>query len=462
MTNAIKNNTTLKDFTKYVSLNVLGMIAFNCYILADTFFIANGVGLNGLTALNLALPVFGILSSFGLMYGLGGATQYAILTAEGKDGNRAFSMSMLLALCTAVVFEFFAVFLSEEIAIVFGANGDNLALTTEYVQMLLYFSPAFLINQVLVCFVRNDNSPALAMVAVATGSIMNVILDYVFVFPLDMGMFGAVLATGLAPVIGIVILSTHWIYKRNKVKIVFCKPDLRIIVNIFRLGIFTFIAELANAVVILLYNSILLKSVGNLGVAAYGIVVNLYYVAIAFFNGVSQGMQPLISRRYGEGKLKEIKSIYVYGIITAIVIAVGIYVVIVSAPYQIVDLFNSEKNPDIPDMAALGLLLYFTALFFSGTNVVTTGLFSAADRGGKAFVISLLRGIVIIIPMAFIMSELFGLTGTWLALPATELIVLVAAVIAATSFIRKLKLLDDSSFGAFSKRAKESAQISDK
>ena len=197
-------DTRIKTFAKYASLSILGMLGVSCYILADTFFVSLGLGKDGLAALNLAIPVFSVMHGAGLMLGMGGATRFAILKSRGetKKSGSVFTASLILAAAFSVLFFLAGIFFAGPLAAVLGAEGEIFSLSKIYIRVLLLFSPAFMLNNVLLCFVRNDGRPQLAMAAMLTGNFSNIVLDYVFIFPCGMGMFGAILATGLSPVIG--------------------------------------------------------------------------------------------------------------------------------------------------------------------------------------------------------------------------------------------------------------------
>jgi Na+-driven multidrug efflux pump len=207
----MKAETLLKEFFRYVILNICGMIGLSCYILADTFFISNGLGANGLTALNLAIPIYSFIHGSGLMFGMGGATKYSIYRGqkECKNADKCFSNTMSIMFIMAVIFMLTGIFFSEKLTILLGADKGVFSMTKTYLQVILLFAPAFMANDTLTCFVRNDGNPKLSMIGMLTGSFSNIILDYIFIFPLNMGIFGAVLATGLAPVISLFILSNH-------------------------------------------------------------------------------------------------------------------------------------------------------------------------------------------------------------------------------------------------------------
>ena len=197
-------------FAKYVSLNIIGMMGLSCYILADTFFVAQGIGVNGLSALNLAIPIYSFLHGTGLMIGMGGATRYSI-----SKSKETFTQSLYYAFFISCLFLIIGILFSNQLATLLGADSDTLQNANIYLRTILNFAPMFLLNNVIICFVRNDDNPQLSMAAMLIGSFSNIILDYIFIFPCKMGMFGAAFATGIAPVISLMILSLHFIKKKN-------------------------------------------------------------------------------------------------------------------------------------------------------------------------------------------------------------------------------------------------------
>lgn len=155
-----------REFARYASLNVLGMLGLSCYILADTFFVAQGLGTDGLTALNLAIPVYSLIHGTGLMIGMGGGTLYAMRSGKGDPAaNQIFTHAVCLAAGFAVCFMLIGPFGTEAITSLFGARKTIGEMTSTYLRMILLFSPAFLLNNVLICFVRNDGAPQLSMAA---------------------------------------------------------------------------------------------------------------------------------------------------------------------------------------------------------------------------------------------------------------------------------------------------------
>ena len=431
----MKTKSIFTQFLKYASLNVLGMVGISCYILADTFFVAQGLGADGLAALNLAIPVYSFINGTGLMLGMGGAIRFSIQQGQGKDANMTFMNSLYLAVGFALIYIIMGFFGSEQIAVLLGAEGEILSMTATYLKVILLFSPAFLLNNILLAFVRNDSAPRLSMTAMIFGSLMNILLDYLFIFPCGMGIFGAAFATGLAPLFSMAVLSFHWLKKRNSFAMKKEGFTLTTAVPILFWGIPSLITELSSGIVIVIYNLILLKLEGNIGVAAYGVIANLSLVVIAIFTGIGQGMQPLISRAYGRGEHMVCTKILRYGMFTTVFLAVAIYIFLFFGAGPVTAAFNSEGNPQLQQIAQLGLRLYFTGIPFAGINILFCSYFASSEKPVPAQAISLMRGLLIIVPLAFLMSFWMGVDGVWLSFLTSEFIV----ALFGTGAYRRLK-----------------------
>lgn len=427
----MKNQSVFRDFSKYVSLNILGQLAYSCYTLADTFFVSAKLGANGLTALNLAFPIFCLINGTGLMLGMGGGTKYSICKSrnEEKRANQIFTNAVYLVAGFAIVFVFVGLFFSGTIVRFLGADNTVFEMTNTYLRVMLLFAPAFLTNHLLQCFVRNDGKPSLSMAAMITGSLSNVVLDYIFIFPLNMGIFGAIFATGLAPIISIAVLSLYFITRKNKFHLVKSAPCGKDFGEILSSGVSPFLTEATSGIVMFLFNFIILRISGNVGVAAFGVITVISLVVVAIYTGLSQGIQPIISRNYGSGNAKNVNSILKYAIVTMLILSGAIYSIIFFGASALTSVFNSEGNLILADFAVSGLKLYFTACPFIGLNIVLATYFVSTEKPFFAQIISMLRGFVILIPMAFLLSSIWKMTGVWCAYPMTELLVAIVAIV---------------------------------
>ena len=370
-----------KQFFKYVSQNIFGLIGTSCYILAATYFIAQVAGTDGVTLLNLCLPMYNLIFAFGSMIGLGAATRYAI------------PFMLAGAFCPGTLLQ------------LMGGDADIVALGLNYTRIFLLFTPFFMCNYILSAFVRNDGDPSLAMVATLSGSLFNVVFDYIFIFPLELGLHGAALATAISPVLSIAICSRHFFQKSNTLTFVRQAPSARLLVQSSQLGISGFV-----------------------GVAAYGVVANFALVATAIFNGVAQGAQPLISQCYGKNEMTGAKKLLLLGCGTALALAAVLYGAVFGFTNTFVALFNSENSALMAEYAHSGMRIYFLGYFFAGCNIVAAGYLGAVNRPTEATITSVSRGVAAIVTCSLILSALFGMNGVWSAFPAAEAITLALTV----------------------------------
>ena len=424
------NESILKKFIRYSVNNIFGMMAISVYILADTFFIARGVGTLGLTALNIAIPAFSFIQGSGLMLGIGAATKYSILKAQGqeKGANEIFSLAVISGLIISLFFVFLSITASKYLVKILGADESIFDITVTYLRVILCFAPSFIINAIFLCFVRNDHAPALAMIAMVIGSFSNIVLDYIFVFPLNMGMFGAALATGCAPVIGLCILSLHKLRGKNNFKLVKYKLDFIKIFGILKLGLPSLITELASGVVIIVFNILILGISGNIGVAAYGIIANISMVVTAIYTGISQAIQPLLSNCYGLKDTSGMKKIFKYALVLMLALSLVIYVILYFYASDIAFIFNKENDNILQTMAVEGLKVYFTATPFLGFNIIISIVFISMEKAVPAQIISLCRGFFVLVPSAVILSKVFLMLGVWLSLLFCECVVAIISI----------------------------------
>ena len=419
-----------KQFFKYVSQNIFGLLGTSCYILADTYFISQAAGTDGVTLLNLCLPIYNFIFAIGSMIGLGAATRYAILRAQGEEraAQRYFSNAVFCACLLAVPFVLVGIFCPGTLLRLMGGDAGIVALGIPYARIFLLFTPFFMCNYIVSAFVRNDGAPSLAMVATLSGSLFNVVFDYIFMFPMGLGLAGAALATAVSPILSIAICSRHFFQKDNTVQFVRQLPSATLLGQSCQLGISGFVGELSSAVTTTVFNFLLLRLAGNVGVAAYGVVANFALVATAIFNGVAQGAQPLISQCYGKNEMAGAKKLLLLGCGTALALAAVLYSAVFGFTDTFVALFNSESSALMAEYAHSGMRIYFLGYFFAGCNIVAAGYLGAVNRPTEATITSVSRGVAAIVTCSLILSALFGMNGVWSAFPAAEAITLALTV----------------------------------
>lgn len=413
----------MKEIRGYVTRSVLSTFGLSLYILADTFFIANGVGTLGLTALNIALPLFNLLNGLGLLLGMGGATLFVL---KGGQKNY-FSQLLLTGIIIGLLFTLLGLIFAAPLASLLGASLATLPLTTTYLRFILIMAPFFICNNLVLAFIRNDHNPQLAMKAMLFSSLFNIIFDYIFVFPMNMGMAGAALATVLAPVLSLLILSTHKKKANRRLIWQFTLPKFKTISCSTQLGLASFLTEMSTGISILVFNQVLLALSGDIAVAAYGVLANILLVGLSLFTGVAQGIQPLISQAAAKKEETKVFSYLRYGFTVSLFLAFLLYLVIILFKFPIVGLFNRDHDATLTHLATKGMGIYFLALFGACFNIVFSIFFSAVGYAKQSFAVALLRGYVLILPFVILLGKTFGIVGVWSSLPLSEFLTLLIA-----------------------------------
>lgn len=406
-----------------------GMIGISIYILADTFFISLAQGAEGIAMLNLTLPLYGLLFAVGSMIGIGSATRYAIQSAGGaENAGNLFAHALIWQLLLGLPFVLFGIVSPQWYLKVMGGDTALVALGRDYVRIVLLAAPLFMMNYSFTAFVRNDGAPSLAMWASLAGSSFNIVFDYIFMFPLHMGLAGAALATSLSPVVTSLICSVHFVRNAEKFCAGFRRPSVRMLFSCCKYGISAFVGEISSAVTTTVFNFLLLSIAGNTGVAAYGVIANLSLVAMSVFNGLSQGMQPLLSRSYGRGDKEAERQVLIWGLAVCLVLEGVILFGAWRFTGELTGIFNSRENAQLAAYAGEGLRLYVLGFLFAGFNILFTAYFAAVGKTRESSLAAFLRGVVLITISAFVLAALWGIRGVWLSFPAAEAVTFVVVM----------------------------------
>lgn len=442
----LDNKTDLKDldirqlFFKYLIPSIGGMLGISLYVLGDTMIVGRGLGSQGLAALNISIPLINVFNGLGLLFGIGGATALSI--SRGREDyqsvNDIFSKSIIMSIIVGIILTLIRMFLLDELVYFLGASEHTFQMAKDYLGILMSFSIAFLLNSTLTVFVRNDGSPRLAMWGMLSGSIINVILDYIFIFKFKWGMWGGALATGLSPVIGLIILSIHFISKSNKIKFIIPKLNFNIINRIIKNGSSSFITELSAGIVIFAFNQSLSRITGDIGISSYSIIANLSLIFTAIFIGIGQAIQPIVSFNYGAERMKRVYESVKYAIYTSIIFGVIFYLIGLLFPEFLVSIFI-KADQELLDITVRGIKLYFISFIFMGLNIVLTSYIQSKEHARVSLIISLARGFGFIIILLLILPKTIGIDGVWLTLPISELLTIILSTIYFEKYRRALK-----------------------
>ena len=424
-----------RTYISYTAKSIAGMIGVSVYILADTFFISRSGGADGITVLNLVLPLYGLIYAIGAMAGIGASIAYSLDRAMNKAGYEYYlGLVCTLDLLLAIPFCLLGLFCPGLVLKVMGADKTIIAAGRAYTATFLPFAPLFMWNYALNGFTRNDGETSLAMAASLAGSLFNIVFDYIFIFPMGMGIQGAALATGLSPAVNMGVIFLYHQIRKHPRTIRFAKgqsplPDFRFIKRIAGLGFSAFVGEIAPAITTAVFNFLILGLSGNTGVAAYGIIANVALVVSATFNGTALGAQPLFSDAHGKGNEKEKGQYLRYALFTILCLAGFFILLLIPNPNPVIHIFNSESDELLRKMACQGFRLYGIGFLFAGLNILYGAYFASTGRTRESFVISILRGVVLISICAFCLSELWGMQGVWLGYPAAEGLTAIAVCI---------------------------------
>lgn len=412
-----------KLFFHYLVPSICGTMVTSIYVLADTIIIGKGIGTVAMAALNIALPIYNIFFGLGLLFGVGGSVLMSIARGEGdqQKSDAFFSASLLLTIVTLAISMLLCTIFMEPLALLLGGTEETMPYIMEYIPYIIWGMGAFFFSSYLQTFIRNDGAPKLAMNAVIAGGVTNIVLDYLFVFPLQMGMAGAALATVIGSVLTVLILLTHFFTEKNQLRFTFKGIQPRFFREITVNGFASFFIEVASGLTIFVFNLQLLKYTGNTGVSVFGVISNTAIVVVCLCKGINQAAQPILSTNFGAGLLERMHKVRTLSVYTSLVIcAVPVLLGLLVPDFFTYIFLNPDQS--ILELSAPAIRIYFIGFLMMGINMVYICYFQAVFKNGSALLICLLRGCILVILFAYLLPALLGVTGIWLAFPAAELV----------------------------------------
>lgn len=415
-----------KVFFHYLIPAVCSTLVTSVYLLVDTLIIGQGVGALGISALNIFMPFFLLFNGIGLLFGIGSGILISAEDGMGnkKKANQYFITGFVSILTVAIILCLIWNHYLEPLCVILGANSDTIDLVLEYGKCIMMFAPVFMMSNYFAPIIRNMKNPKLVMCAVLTGSLLNIVLDYVFVFPMNMGMFGAAAATVIGSATTLLVLSTHFIKKQNRVKINKETISLNLLAPILKCGFSSLIMEVANGFVIFIFNIQILKYIGNNGIVVYGIISNCVLVGLALFNGVAQAAQPIIATNFGAGLNARVKKVLKYAMITTAIIGFSLFAVVFLFTGQVIQVFV-KANAEILAVGIPALRIYLSAFCIMNINILVSSYFQSVGKEKVSIYISIIRGFLLNIVLAFVLPSVLPATILWAVVPLSELITLI-------------------------------------
>lgn len=428
-------------YFKYLAAAFGSALIASIYGVVDMAMVGQYQGPDGTAALAVVAPIWNIIYSLGLLMGIGGSVLFSTMKGRADSNkekpNEYFTAAMIGGAVFAVLSWVGVAFFDRELLLLFGADEGLLPLAQRYLLPVKFAVPSFLFVQLIAAFLRNDGNPALATKAVLFGGVLNVFGDYFFVFSLNMGIFGAGLATVLGSVLSLLVMLTHFMSARNTLRFVKPQKLLFILRQICITGFSTFFIDVAMGILTVFFNRQILKYLGTDALAVYGVIINISTFVQCCAYSIGQASQPIVSTNFGARQGDRIRSTLKYALATAAVFGIVWTVLIEFAPMSFVRIFMTPTE-NITAIAPHILKCYGLSFLLLPLNIFSTYYFQALMQPVTSFVVSVSRGAVISGILIYLLPAVAGGEMIWFTMPITELIVAVFVIYKMIQFTKNL------------------------
>lgn len=415
-----------KKFLKYSIPSASAMFVSSLYTVIDGIFVGRGVGDLGLAAVAIAMPATIVLFGIATMFAVGGG---ALVSKNfgAKDKERAvyiFRQAFKSIIILSSIISFVFIVFSEYIVVLLGATENLKELSAEFLRYYSLFCIPSLLGITLNGFIRNDGGPKLAMISTIAGTVVNILLDYIFIFPLNMGVRGAAIATGLGQVATIAIILPHFLKKKGQLTFGNVKLEMKVVKEIITIGFPSFFAEAAFSIIIFFYNIVLGIYIREEGIASYSIInyitTNIYMMLL----GVSLGAQPLISYYFGARDTKKMFTFYKFALIASVSVNLLFTLVCFIFGKNLIGLFTTDK--ELINIAYIGLNMTNLAYFFTGLNLSTSMYYQSIEMPKLSNLICAFRSFVFLPVILFLAAHYYGTNGIWASMIFSEILTFLA------------------------------------
>lgn len=417
---------------------LIGMLFNSVLNLCDGMFVGHGVGSDGLAAINIVAPLFLVCTGVGLMFGTGASVICGIRMAEGNEKSARIIATQAIAAGAIIFMTVIALCLcfTRPILYTLGCSPLLEDYATDYMLWLLPGLMFLYLECVGMMLIRQDGAPGYAMAIQVIAAVLNIFLDWLMVFPLGMGLKGAAIATSISCAVGGVLVLIYFLTGARVLRFYPVKLtakslhlSLRNITYMTRIGLATFIAELAIGVMMVTGNYMFMSYLGEDGVAAFSIGCYLFPIIFSINNAVAQSAQPIISYNYGAGNYERVRSTLMTSLIAAGICGLLVSLGMWRGNRLLISIFLDLQSP-AAIIATRGLpLLGICAIFFA-LNISFIGYYQSCERAGQSILYMMLRGIIFMVPLFIALPALFGVNGLWAAIPASEFLTLLTIVTA--------------------------------
>lgn len=412
--------SNLKRFYSFVIPSIASMMVTGLYFIVDGVFVGQGVGADALGMVNLATPFISLATSIAMMITMGGATIAAIALGRGEPvrANQVFNVSLWLVVLFSLFMTGIAFAFGEQIARLLGAGGNLLEGTVTYLCYYVLFGVFFSSSMLFSAFIRNDGDPKLAFWGMMVGAISNIFFDWLFIFPLGLGLQGAAMASGVGQIFSCLILLTHFIRKRGCLHLALPRFETALFLRIVRVGAPEFVTHMSQPVITVCYNWMILFVFGELGISAFSVASYLFWVILYIFMGLAQGVQPLFSVSFGEGDTKKEQYFLRAACQLGVTLAVVIYALLFFFGRNIIAIFSTD--PNLMEITYHCLQVYGLSFAFSAMNIVYTTYYLSTERTKAAMQLTVLRSIIVNALCIVLVPLLLGGTFLWAGIVVAE------------------------------------------
>ena len=401
---------------------IIAMLLTSLITIADGFFTGNYVGKEGIAAINLGLPIVYLYLGLGLMISVGGSALAGMALGAGDNEKckAVFNQTMVTTVVVAVAVSFVAWFSFQPILHVLHVSEQVADYFLGYYRIMLIELPVLVINNAFGMFIRSEGNPQFFMKVSLVNVLLNVILDYLFAGRMHFGIEGIAMASLLSSVVCLMWILFYFIKEARVYQFQRFDFEKSLFKRTVSIGFAEFIGEISMSITMFAYNWVIMKRIGVDGVTAFTIVGYIAYAFSMVVIGFGQGVSPLISFTYGAKDKELAKSIRkkanLYVLCAGMLVIAGM--LLLSGWYSGV-FVNSE---DVRKLIQTGLPIFVLSFLFSGINTITPFYFTSIGRAKESAIISVLRGLIVLLICIFTLPALFGMTGIWLVAPVTEAI----------------------------------------
>ena len=414
-------------------------VVFSLYSMVDGLMVSIGVNEYAMSAVNLAIPFTNALFSIAVLFAVGSSTLIAIFIAQEKrrEADTLFSQNFVTLLVIGAIITALVLLFLDPFARLLGADDITLDYVRHYLLGIAPFSVCYLVSYNLEVLVKTDGYPRYALFTVIGGCLTNCVLDYIAIFRLDMGVFGAAVATGISQLVTCISYFVHFFSKKCTFRLrKFCF-DPRLYARILPIGLSDGVTELCTGLMIFLFNRTVLRCIGTDGVVTYTVIAYVTTIIINLMVGISQGAQPLVSFQYGREDHAACRKLLRYGLTTVSVLAPVLFVLIFLFAPQIVRTYLSHASSELVEYSIHAFRRYSISYLLVGFNIVIGGFLTALERPLPAISISVGRGLVLQSAVLLLFAAVFGGEALWYTPILSEAMCLVLSLLFLRSYRRE-------------------------